>query len=260
MNRRVPVQPLRGSDLTLLEVTLPDMLRRPLGQIAVVNVMDLVELARTEGRPKAVDRSLQAFVDGLQRQVADIPIGRSWEQFLEDLGELTGRQVPLRFRAILKEEGSPLDRAPQKVTALLERWEAEEPEPFPVGAKATRIQRAEMAQPRGPSPEPSSAPRARGEKAERSPRAPKAPAAPRAPKPVADVERRDFVIEQAIERLARSSDKGLAETVLVAGIRHAAREQYSDMTPLEIVTVLRQLKDVNRVRYSAGRWAIVTRF
>src|SRR5262245_33041084 len=113
------------------------MLRRPLGQIALLNVMDLVELARTEGRPRPLERSLQAFVDGLQRQVADIPIGRPWEQFLEDLGELSGRQVPVRFREMLHAEGADnTERQPQRVAALLEKWSQEQPDVFVLGSKA----------------------------------------------------------------------------------------------------------------------------
>lgn len=266
MNRRVPVLPLRGSDLTLLEVQLPDLLRRPIGQIAHVNVMDLIELSKTDGRPKTIDRTLQAFVDGLKRQVADIPKGPLWEQYLEELGELSGKQVPLRFRAMLAEEGSEPERATAKVQALLDRWSAEDPEPFDVSSRATRIQRAEMVQPRAPAPEPSSAPRERGEGRKRggstTPRASSGAAktaAPRA-KPVMDIERRDFVVDQSLERLARTTDKGLAETVLVAGVRHAGRDAYPDLTPLEIVQVLKSLKEANRVRYSAGRWSLVTRF
>ncbi|MEQ1501269.1 MAG: hypothetical protein ABMB14_03520 [Myxococcota bacterium] len=263
MNRFVPVLPLRGSDPTLLEVQLPELLRRPIGQIALVNVMDLIELAVTEGRPKPLDRGLQAFVQGLRRQVADIPKGRSWEQFLDELGELSGTQVPLLFREMLAEEGREPERATARVSALLERWSSEPPEAFPLSTRKARIQRAEMVQPRAPSPEPSTAPRERGERAEGTGRTrtakEKAPATPR-PKPVVDIERRDFVVDQCLERLARTSDKGLAEAVLVAGVRHAAREQYPDMPPIEVTYVLKQLRDANRVRYSAGRWALVTRF
>lgn len=261
MNRRVPSLPLRGSDPTLLEVQLSELLRRPIGQIALVNVMDLIELANTTGRPRSLDRGLQAFVDGVRRQVADIPKGRSWEIFLEDLGHLSGRQVPLAFRTMLATEGEEPERAQATVRALLDRWETETPDPFSLNATTARIQRAEMVQPRAPSSEPSSAPRERGERAERAPRAPREPKSvtPK-PKPVVDIDRRDFIVDQCLERLARTSDKGLAETVLVAGVRHAGRENYSDLTPLDITTVLKQLKEANRVRYSAGRWALVTRF
>lgn len=258
LNRRVPVQPLRGSDLTLLEVTLPEMLKRPIGAIAPINVFDLIELAQTEGRPRTLDRVLQGFVDGIRRQIADIPKGRSWDMYLDELAEIEGRFVPLVFRAMLEDEMQVSERAQDRVRALLDRWGTQDPEPFVLSARPTRIQRAEMVKPREPSPEPSAAPRDRSGRtpAPASPRS----SAPKALKPVQDIERRDFVVDQAIERLARAGEKGLQEMVLVAGIRHAAHDPYPDLTPAEITSVLRQLRDASRVRSSAARWMIVTRF
>jgi hypothetical protein len=255
------VLPLRGSDLTGLEVQLPELVRKPLNQIALVNVMDILELAGTEGRPKGLDRALQGFVASIGRHVTDIPKGRSWELFLDELDELEGKQVPHVFREMLAREAEQPERAAPRVNALLERWAEQPPTPFPLSTRTTRIQRAELVIPKGPSTEPPSAPRERSERS-RSPRgekAPRTPAAPR-PKPTMDIERRDFVIDQCMERLARSPEKGLAELVLVAGVKHAALGQYPDLAPVEITTVLKQLKEANRVRFSAGRWTLVTRF
>jgi hypothetical protein len=255
------VLPLRGSDVTGLEVQLPELVRKPLNQIALVNVMDILELAGTEGRPKALDRALQGFVASIGRHVADIPKGRAWELFLDELSELEGKQVPLVFREMLQQEIEKPERAAPRIQGLLEKWSQQPPTPFPLSTRTTRIQRAELVVPKGPSPEPSSAPRERGERARapRGERVPKAPATPR-PKPAVDIERRDFVIDQCMERLARSPEKGLAELVLVAGVKHAAQGQYPDMAPVEITGVLKQLKEANRVRFSAGRWTLVTRF
>lgn len=251
MNRSVPTLELRGSDPTLLHVQLPDLLRRPIGQIAPVNLMDLVELASTEGRPKDIDAALQRFVDGIARQVADIPHGQSWHQYLQDLEELEPSAVPHRFRAMLRAETVERPDTTARVQRLLDKWATAEPTPFELGTRKARVQRAEMVQPRSPSPEPSSAPReggrARQPKAERPPSAPK-------PRPIMDLDRHHFVVSQALERLGRNPEKGLLETVLVAGVRHAAKELYPDLTPHEVVAILRQLKDSNRLRYSAGRW------
>lgn len=255
------VLPLRGSDVTGLEVQLPEIVRKPLNQIAMVNVMDILELAGTEGRPKALDRMLQNFVTNVKRHVTDIPKGRPWELFLDELEELTGDRVPHVFRKMLAAEAEQPERAAPRIQALLERWSAAEPAAFPLSTRTTRIQRAELVVPKGPSPEPSSAPRERGERtrAPRGEKAPRTPAAPRA-KPTMDVERRDFVVDQCMERLARSLEKGLAEAVLVAGVKHAALSQYPDLAPVEITGVLKQLREANRVRFSAGRWTLVTRF
>ncbi|MEZ4241692.1 MAG: hypothetical protein R3F59_37205 [Myxococcota bacterium] len=269
MSRRVPVLPLRGSDLTLLEVQLPDLFRRPISQIAPVNVMDLIELAATEGRPKKLDRGLQTFVEGVGRQVSDIPKGRSWEEFLDALAELPGSRVPERFRQMLVEEAVSTERNGPRIHQILEKWSAEPPEPFPLGVHKARIQRAEMVQPRAPAPEPSAAPRERtgkrktessGTSRPRSSSGGTSRSTGSRTAPVVDIDRRDFVVDQCIERLGRSIEKGLAEMVLVAGVRQAAKEQYPDITPLEITGVLKQLRDASRVRYSAGRWMLVTRF
>ena len=254
MKRSVPTLELRGSDLTLLQVQLPDLLRRPIGQIAPANLMDLIELASTPGRPKEIDASLQRYVDGIARQVADIPHGRSWESYLEDLEELAPEAVPHRFRALLEAESVERPDTTTRVRKILDRWATGEPQAFQISVGKAKIQRAEMVQPRGPSPEPSSAPRDRdGTRTPRAPKGNKIPPVPK-PKPIADLDRHQFVVSQALERLGRNPEKGLLETVLVAGVRHAAKERYPDMTPLEVITVLKALKESNRLRYSAGRW------
>lgn len=265
MNRSAPVVPLRGSDASLLLVQIPEMLRRPIGQVALVNTMDLMQLSITEGRPKGIDKQLQTFVGGIGRQVADIPRGRSWEMFVEDLEELEPSLVPHQFRELLRSESERRAEIRPRVEALLQRWQEVEPEAFEIGTRHVRIQKAEMQQPKGPSPEPSAAPRERAPKSSRAGGKSEESgggrtSTPRA-KPILDAERHDYVIRQCVERLARcSSDRGLAETVLVAGVRHAGREMYPDLTPVEITTILKQLRDANRVRYSAGRWSIPTRF
>ncbi|MCB9685749.1 MAG: hypothetical protein H6735_11975 [Alphaproteobacteria bacterium] len=266
MNRSAPVVPLRGSDSSLLQVQIPEMLRRPIGQVALVNVMDLVQLSITEGRPKAIDKQLQTFVGGVGRQVADIPRGRSWEMFVEDLEELPASQVPEMFREVVRAEAERRSELRSRVDDLLARWAEVEPEPFEIGTRHVRIQKAQMQQPRGPSPESSAAPRERTPRAGGSSSSSRSSgdgaktSTPRA-KPILDTERHDYVVRQCVERLSRcTSDRGLAETVLVAGVRHAGRDLYPDMTPIEITTILKQLRDANRVRYSAGRWSVPTRF
>lgn len=254
MNRDVPTLELRGCDQVLLEAQLPEILRRPMGQIAPTNVMDLVELASTAGRPKATERALQRFVTEIPRQLADIPRGRSWDLFLSDLEEIPADRVPHAFRAMVANEAKTRPDSAGRVEPLLAKWSGAEPAPFTMNARHVRVQRATMVE---PTPEPTRAersmrpPREPGERAPREPKAPK----PERPKAVLDIERQEFVIQQCLERLGRtSSDKGLLEAVLVAGVKHAAKDRYPDMIPGEILGVLRALKDKNRVKYSAGRW------
>lgn len=250
MRRRVPVQNLRGSDPTLLEVQLQDLLRRPMGQLAPVNMLDLIALADTEGRPRSLERNLMTFVERISSSIGDLPIGAPWEEFLSELEEVEGDRAPHRFREMLRREAERSDRNPERIGRLLERWSAREPEPFELGQARAKVTRASAAPPtetkerRRATPSKSSTPKTR------------------APAVVTDDERerQAWIGELAIERLMGASENGLGEPVLVAGIRHRARERYPMLTPNEIITVLKGLKDRGQVRYSAGRWMVVARW
>lgn len=257
MTRRVPVQEIRGSDATFLEVQLSELLRRPLGQVAPVNVMDLIELATTEGRPRSLQRGLDTFVDGVARQIADIPNGRPFVEYLEELQEIEPTRIPTQFREMLAAEAEREGRTDgSRIYELLERWAGIEPEPFELGLRKARVERP---RPRAPkvSSEPSSAPRER-----RRSRGPGRSARPvqKARETLSDPERERFIRDLALEKLARASENGLQETILIAGIRHMGREQFPDMLPNEITSVLKSLREAQQVRYSAGRWSLPTRF
>ncbi len=259
MSRRVPVQEIRGSDPTLLEVQLSEMLRRPLGQLHPANVMDLIELATTEGRPRSLDRGLQAFVPKMAREIADIPNGPPFREFLDELRELPGERVPHQFREILAAEADREGRTDEGLVAdLLALWAGEEPAPFEMGVRRARVVRTERRAPRGSSSEPSSAPRERTRQAGRAGSA--APRASRAGSSTADDGRLDLIRDLCLEKLARASENGLGEPILLAGVRHQVKDQYPDVKPAEILAVLRSLKDGNQVRYSAGRWSLAARF
>lgn len=256
MSRRVPVQEIRGSDATFLEVQLSEVLRRPLGQVAPINVMDLIELSVTEGRPRSLEKNLENFVDGVARQIADIPNGRPLQEYLDELDDIDATRIPHRFREILLAEAQREGRTDvSRIHALLEAWAGIEPEPFELGLRKARVERP---RPKAPqvAREPSSAPRERRRSAPRTSSA--RTAAPR--NALADEERESLVRDLALEKLARASENGLQETILIAGIRHVARDQYPDLLPSDITAVLRSLRDANLVRYSAGRWSLPARF
>ena len=259
MSVRVPAQDLRGADLTLLEVSLPELVRRPMSQLHTINVLDLVELAGTEGLSKPLHRSLVSFVDNLGRQIADLPKGRSFDEWLEELANIDAARVPTRFRSILAHEGEERDHT--GVRELLGKWEGQEPAPFELNKVTTRVVKAEAVKPRKPAPEPSSAPREGGRRKSAGSRAPSsAPSARKVGKPVMDTERQSFLEQICLERLAGATEKGLAELVLVAGVRHRAKGTYDDVTPKQVKAALEALKDSNRARYSAGRWAAAGRW
>lgn len=251
MRRRVPVQNLRGSDLTLLEVQLQDLLRRPMGQIALANVLDVITLAETEGRPRSLERSLQLFVERIAANIADLPRGAPFEELLAELSEMEGDRVPHRFREILQQESERSDRDGERIGELLEKWAEKEPRPFELGQQRAKVTRAvSVAQPAGDE-----RPRRRVGSGSR-------PASTGRERVVTedDRERQSWIAETVLERVAGAGERGLGEQVLIAGVRHRARERYPTITPSEITTVLKALKESGRVRYSAGRWSAPARW
>lgn len=259
MSRRVPVQDLRGSDPTLLEVQLPDMLRRPLSQLAPINVLDLIELAGTEERPKTLARGLDNFVQAVERQMADIPDGQAWDEFVAEFADIEGDRVPLRFRDMWLKEADRRDRAGEKALTVLETWTETVPHAFELNARTARVQRLEPAKRRkkteagGRSRPGRGGSRGSGDGKSASPSRTKSA-------PLVDVDRQAYVQDLVLEKLARASENGLGEQVLVAGVRHQAKARYPNLLASEVTGVLRMLKDHSQVRYSAGRWSLPTRF
>ncbi len=253
VSRRVPVQDLRGSDPTLLEVQLPDVLRRPLSQLAPLNVLDLVELANTEARPRSLGRGLDAFVLAVERQMADIPAGQPWDEFVAEFEEIGGERVPLRFREIWQAEAERRERDGEPALELLERWNTAEPEPFEFNARQARVQRTDPTKRK--KTETGGRSRSPGRSRTSGGSTPKGRSAP-----VVDTERQAFIQDLVLEKLARASENGLGEQVLIAGLRHQAKGRYPDLLPTEITSVLRSLESHGTVRHSAGRWSLPTRF
>ncbi|MEM6926505.1 MAG: hypothetical protein AAF602_06225 [Myxococcota bacterium] len=239
--------------MTLLEVQLPDVLRRPLSQLAPLNVLDLVELAQTEERPKSLGRGLDNFVLAISRQMADIPDGQPWEEFVAEFEPIGGDRVPHRFREIWKAEAERPERSGESALALLERWAEAEPEPFELNARHAKVQRTDPT--RRKKTETGGRSRSPGRT-----RSSGGSGGPKSKVPVVDTERQAFIQDLVLEKLARASENGLGEQVLIAGLRHQAKGQYPDLLPNEVTAVLRSLKDHGTVRYSAGRWSLPARF
>lgn len=247
MRRRVPVQNIRGSDPTLLEVQLQDLLRRPMSQLAMINVLDLIALSETEGRPRSLERSLQLFVDRIAASMADLPAGPPWQDFLAEIDGIEPSRVPHRFREMLSREAQreDRDRDRARVDALLASWAGQEPVPFELGKERARVLRAAPSETQTPT------------RATRTPTTRSRPAQPaRRERLISDEDREKaaWISEVVIERVASAGERGLSEQVLLAGLRHRARDRYPNLSPSEIQAVLKNLRDAGRVRYSAGRW------
>ena len=97
MRRRVPEQPLRGSSITSVEIQTQDLLRKPLGQIAPVNVCDLFALAQTQGLPESFNKSLADFTERISQEIAEIPEGPSWAAYIEELQGVPAERVPSSY-------------------------------------------------------------------------------------------------------------------------------------------------------------------
>ncbi|MBT3222247.1 MAG: hypothetical protein HN348_24505 [Proteobacteria bacterium] len=241
----VPVLNLRGSDPTMLEVQLQDLLRRPLGQIAMVNMLDVMSLSDLgDGVPATLRPGVKGFVKQMTQEISDLPNGQSWTEFVDELAEVDATLVPHQFRAIFKEELGQTERD-QHGANLVDHWQPIVPAPFELTQTTTRVVHAEVAN------EPESISSRKGIAAAKTkPPAKRRKAAP----PSKDIEREEWITECILERIRGCRDQGLSETVLVAGVRHRAKTQYPDLMPFEIQAVLRKLKENGRARYRAGRW------
>ncbi len=252
MSRRVPEVAIRGADLVTLEVQCQDLLRRPFVQLATVNAFDLVALLQNHTCPASLKFGLGEFVARIRREIADVPNGRSWVELVEELAEVHGSRVPHDVRSWLLEEGERPDRSPEKVAALLQGWADVEPANFDIGTGRARMVRARAA------PMVDERPRAaeRAAPKERAPKAPRVATPKPAPEPLSDqdTERMTAIRNVSLERLGGVGDAGLAEPVLVAGVRHRLKEQYPTLPPHEVFAVLKELVAQGRVRLSAGRY------
>ena len=148
MNRRVPAQNLRGSDATLLEVQLQNLLRRPMGQLALINAMDLLALSELESPPRSVVTELARFVERCSTEVAELPPS-GMNELLDELGSVEATRVPETFRAwLLRESGRDI-RDQSRIREILDGYEGVDPEPFVIGERSAKVEHGAAAGRRG---------------------------------------------------------------------------------------------------------------
>ena len=236
-------QKLRGLDPTTLEVQLPTTVARPLGLVSLVNVADLIALRERQDVPAAIARQVRGYRDRVARELSDLPNGTSFLGFLEKLSGISPEMMPASFREMVISEGTRDGRGSAErsaVAELAETWEDVEPLEFEIAAPPVRSQVKRFAPGKTPRASPSSSSRA--------------PAARRSATPSIDEDQIDFVSGVVLERLASRTDSGLAEGVLVAGVRHRARGAYPNLAPHVVTGVLKDLLKRGKISYSAGRW------
>lgn len=245
-----------------LEVVLLDALSLPFGQLAAASLCDMVALAEHPSPPKTLSRALAAFTKRMDSEIADLPDGEAVTDWATGLAALDGAKVPETVRSWVRREADRADRGPvdkKRLAGVLATWGDVSPEAFVIGAgKGPKVTKtAEVA------PPPTRLPgRAERPERDREERAPRAPASPKAPRVVAvkDPARQKWLESQILERLRSYRETGLAEAILVAGVRHGAKDLYSDLGPQDVMEALRALRDIGKVKHSAGRWSAVARW
>ena len=248
MKRRQPTQALRGSDAMLLQVQLSDLLRLPVRQLSPENALDIVALAELDSRPKVLAKQLDGFVQRYNQEVTELPGVTAFDEFLDEIEAIAPERIPQTFREWLLREANRGDRPGTRIAALLDRLSETPSEPFDIGGRTHKVEHIAAGR----------APRSRLGRREARPasdRPKRAKAAPRVSGPVHDVKRIQALQEICMERLHGASDSGLAQAVMVAGIRHRAGQSgLAGVTPAEVLKALRNLEQAGRVRQSAGRW------
>lgn len=251
MQHRVQLDNLRGMDPVMLEVTITDALRKPVGQLEPVTLADLLALAESDDAPDGLKGELTRFQERIGREIADIPDGTSWAEFVGEMRALDATRVPAWLRATIASEASREGRAAATVTIANEAaqaWAEVEPEPFRLGSRAAPVTRTKTAA-KGTSA--STPKRARSTTTRRS--------TARAPAPI-DEARQQFLIQKCLERLAQYEERGLAEQILLVGIRKQAEDTYPDVRGTEVIGALKTMEDRGMVRKSAKRWILERRW
>ena len=235
----------------MLEVTITDALRKPVGQLEPVTLADLLALAESEDAPKSIKPALVRFQERIGREIADIPDGTSWAEFVGEFRELDASRVPAWLRGVIASEAAREGRDPATLTVANEAaaaWADTPPDPFVLGSRAAPVTRTKTTAKGTTTSKPK---RARSTTTRRS--------TARAPDPV-DEGRQQFLIQKCLERLAHYEERGLAEQILLVGIRKQAEDTYPDVRGLEIIGALQTMEERGMVRKSAKRWIIERRW
>ena len=222
---------LRTSDPATLLVLTQDALTLPLGQIEPGTLLDLLALSEfTTGLSADLMRDLSNFQTQMFREIDDLPDGVALATFVQEIAANDAADIPASLREHLA--GLLEDRrAPESMDALQELAQVLE----------------------GTIPIEVSLPEAATKTAETKAAAP-VKKRTRVTASQVDPERAEWIEEDVLSRLKNYGNRGLKESIILAGARH--RAAWADLTGAEILAVMRRLKRESKVRYSAGRWMI----
>lgn len=231
------VDQLRHSDAATVGALVADLLRLHVGRIETSCIADLFALSEA-ALPSSLSADVKNWATRAARDIVDLPEGDARNEFLSEIAALPPGKVSLRLRQAVKDMAVNASAATlARLDKLAAAWEAEEPENVILPTRPTKTVTGASAA----APAKSAAPKKRVGVA-------KTPAAD------VDPRRAAFVRDDALARLKEYGEKGLKESVFLAGIRH--RSPFKDMTDAEVKTELRRLERERRVKHTGERWMI----
>lgn len=248
MRERAPTRRLRGADPLTVEVELPALVALPIHQLAGGTLADLMALCERDDLAPGTSVRLRGYPDRVARSLKDLPGGNPIGAVLDELSTVEASHVPASLRHVLQVEadrrGSPDGDA---IVSLLGSWSESEPEAFAFGER--RVKTREVRE--GPRRKEKLGTRQAG--VAEAPRR-EAPRPRNAPPQTANPQQTGWVRQTVLERLLKTAGAGLLEPVLLAAVRHRARERFPELTENDIRAVLRQMANQGEIRFSARRW------
>ena len=262
MSGKAYVKGRRPSDPLTLQVLTPDLLRKPIHKLQAQCLCDLLALSELEDLPVQLRRDLGAFQDEMVREFNDLPRGRVLGEFLEELNAVAADNIPgcLRQAVVARSEEALQNPASAgHFNALIEAFEAQAPETLHPASQMTTVKVQKHETPNSHRHPDERTPRRRATTTTSSGETKRGPSKPRVPaKTQRDPDRAVWIREYVIERLSNYGTNGLKQNVLVAGCQRLS--PYNDLSPSEVISVLKILKNEGKVKLSVGRWARPSRW
>jgi hypothetical protein len=228
----------------MVQVLIQDVVRQHLDRIEPACVADLFALSEAK-LPGALAADLSQWAARAAREILDLPAGEARAAFVAEIAELAPEQVPHSLRRAVLSLPAQADLV-APLDALRAAWEGVEPTPvvLPTAAAKAPVQAATVAH--GAT--------AAGATRAASPAAPRAPRTVKTPASMVDPRRAEWIREDAVARLNSREyvERGLKESILVAGIRH--RSPYKDLTEEEVKAELRKLERERKLKHTGERW------
>lgn len=242
--KREHIERLRVSSPAMIQVLIQDVIRQHVDRIEPACVADLFALADAK-LSGALGGDLAQWAARAAREIRDLPAGDVRAAFVAEVAELSPELVPAGLRAAVLGLPAQADIA-ARIEALRELWDTVAPAPvnLPAAAPKAPVQAATVAH----GATAAGASRAASASAPRAPRVVKTPAS------MVDPRRAEWIREDAVARLTSREyvERGLKESILVAGIRH--RSPYKDLTDEEVKAELRKLERERKLKHTGERW------